>query len=1347
MPAVAAAAVTGVSSFGGAVLAGSGTLYAATYVVASAAITYGMSVVTNELFGPDIPSFDENLSNRLDMRMDSNPPRRFIYGETRVSGPMSFARASKRTETGDTLEMLHYEVVIASHRIDSFQEIWLNEEKATLSTSSNDAWPDGDDAATDSEGYSRYKPLSTVYEDNVMLKLHRGTQTKADPDAVATSGIGGGGGRILSDVGYGIAYIYVAAKHDGEVFANGIPKISALVRGYDRVYDPRTGTYGYTDNPALCLADWMVTPRNLGGGGWDYDEIDEPALIAAANVCEEDLAVLDSGTTQQRYRIGGSFLATNSRGNIIKMFLDSMAGSMERVNGKWYIRAGKYTTPVVTMSEANWIEPLSMSFRTSLKDSVNAIRPILAGEFSEYQESDVATVKGEMVQDVTPDAAADSFSQPSVKMEDGYCVRFTIWTGLGFANENLPDEIKEEVYYFVVNSTDTTFQIATTRGGTAMPFSTFGSGTANCWWDKYLTEDQGRRRITDRKYMLVNDPEQARRLAFIELKRMRSEVTVTARSDLSAFNAIVGDIVTVNDTARGFSSKIFEVMRWGFGIQNGSLGCSLVLRAANDDDWDWDNGRVTATEPHESIVTKNLRDVDPPSALTVASGTDHLYQQGDGTIITRAYLSWTGSGSSLVSISGQYEIQFRKTVAAPDPVTNPENPWQIADFVHGSVTSYYLMQPQDGVDYDFRVRARTGLGFATDWVEVLAHTVLGKTELPNNVTGLTGSHDSSNYRVALEWTNPSDLDLRLIHVWLSIDGAAAIKLAAVPAGERGGTQRWVDTYVVSTTTSSQTWTYELETEDTTGNFSADPNPTVDVSVPAVETPTLPTIDPMTSFTASATAASTAGPRFTVNISHASGIAKIVYYPTSNPADTYVVELPRAMRSNVTVNCNVDETKYSISTPPQFTFKGYRGEYVSDSGSYWYSNELTDTATLQPYDGGLTEVSALSGTYVEGDVRAVVLRFLVPTFANLAKCIIYKDGEKIGEWASMGMNDGATLDQRKATFREDDVYPKSSGRTITYRVTTVDIYGTESTGVTEDVLISAIAFTLPGLSISTGTREVTFNWTALTGDDAEAPIAFQVLQSGNWKKQKLRYATGKDGGTNGGLTISDLDWTGATDIRIWRGYLINGRTVWSEESNPTGYEVGDIDPPSGFGIETDGSFGIRCYWSATGMTSLDWVAIQRWPASSSGDTVQEELQDVKWVKASLGEYKERIDWTGWVGAVAWKVQDLNGKQFKSGPTSAVYVSISEFSAPATVSLSTGGTVTWTVNEEYPFVRLDIENVTTNTIYTPRILPMTASPYYANLPQVGDTFQVWVSYAESARVYGASATDTATLSSPV
>lgn len=194
------------------------------------------------------------------------------------------------------------------------------------------------------------------------------------------------------------------------------------------------------------------------------------------------------------------------------------------------------------------------------------------------------------------------------------------------------------------------------------------------------------------------------------------------------------------------------------------------------------------------------------------------------------------------------------------------------------------------------------------------------------------------------------------------------------------------------------------------------------------------------------------------------------------------------------------------------------------------------------------------------------------------------------------------------------------------------------------------------------------------------------------------------------------------------------------------QVGNIDPPAGFDITTDGNFGIKYSWNSTDISSTDWVAIQRWPASNSSQ-VADALQDVLWVKADLLEYKERADWTGWVGAIAWKVQDLNGKQFKSAATDpAVYVQLSEFSAPSSATLSGTGVIEWTVNEQYPFVRIDIENTSTNTIYTPKIIRMDATPYNPGLPMVGDTFQIWVSYAESERVYGAKTTDTTTISSP-
>ena len=53
------------------------------------------------------------------------------------------------------------------------------------------------------------------------------------------------------------AYIYVRLEYDPEVlFTNGIPNITAIVRG-KKVHNPVTDVTEWTQNPALCIADYV----------------------------------------------------------------------------------------------------------------------------------------------------------------------------------------------------------------------------------------------------------------------------------------------------------------------------------------------------------------------------------------------------------------------------------------------------------------------------------------------------------------------------------------------------------------------------------------------------------------------------------------------------------------------------------------------------------------------------------------------------------------------------------------------------------------------------------------------------------------------------------------------------------------------------------------------------------------------------------------------------------------------------------------------------------------------------------------------------------------------------------
>jgi len=619
--------------------------------------------------------------------------------------------------------------------------------------------------------------------------------------------------------------------------------------------------------------------------------------VTAANVCDELVAQWDGGPTSKRYVVGGAILSTEDKADVMRKFLDAMIGTCEKVNGKWYIRAGKYNPPSMTLTEADWLQPLSISANRSARESFNEGRPILASPEAEWQESDVEGVRGETKQDISSiDAANDRMAQPTTQLEDGYRVRFDVWTGSGFDDPSLMSAIglSRETYYYVVNADSSYFQVATTEGGTPVALSNLPTGTLVSFYDRFLTLD-GKRTTRDFRYHLVNDVTRARRLTFAKLKLARNEIRMSAVATLRAFDLLVGDTVQVIDSERGFFAKInneidvnmdasgtvtetahgrsdgdpmlmtagtdaglredivyyvanattdtyqlarypglswtvvpddaalismhpvegklFMVTSWS--CNNGPQGITvgLTLQDLNDDDWDWDSGYVTEPSARESVNVLRPRSVSAPTGLTVESGTSQLYKQKDGTIIVRAYLTWTGSGTAMVSVGGQYEVQYKRS---------SDSTWRTAAFVDGSVTSAYVTDVEDGIDYDFRVRAISSLGYQTAWDTVTNHTVEGKFAAPSAPTGVTATTSASSRYIDIEWDESSEVDVQAYLVERSDDGGTVWR--PIGSTARGNTDfRDFDvapSETPFTTASVKTYQYRIRALDTSGFISA-----------------------------------------------------------------------------------------------------------------------------------------------------------------------------------------------------------------------------------------------------------------------------------------------------------------------------------------------------------------------------------------------------------------------------------------------------------------------------------------------------------------------------------------------
>jgi uncharacterized coiled-coil protein SlyX len=80
----------------------------------------------------------------------------------------------------------------------------------------------------------------------------------------------------------GVAYLALKFKWDEKAYT-GIPSVTAVVKGR-KVYDPRTQTTEWSDNPALCIRDYLTNTRY--GKGLPASAIDDVAFSQAATDCE-----------------------------------------------------------------------------------------------------------------------------------------------------------------------------------------------------------------------------------------------------------------------------------------------------------------------------------------------------------------------------------------------------------------------------------------------------------------------------------------------------------------------------------------------------------------------------------------------------------------------------------------------------------------------------------------------------------------------------------------------------------------------------------------------------------------------------------------------------------------------------------------------------------------------------------------------------------------------------------------------------------------------------------------------------------------------------------------------------
>jgi len=346
---MATAVIAGLVSAAGAAAAQIGaagffaTLFSATGFAAFA-IGAGLSLVSKALMPS--PNLGAAMGGRSITTREAAHSRKIVYGRARIGGNIVYLES-----TGADNKYLWLVIAVAGHEIDAFEEVWFNDVKI---------WDGG---------------FVGSWGNYVSIGFHKGDQTTSDSALTAASTKWTSDHKLLDT-----AYMAVKLTYDIDQFANGLPNISTVVRG-KKVLNPATSTTAWSQNPALCVYDYLRDTKY--GLGESAGNILTSSVNAAATVCDDTVA-LAAGGTQKRYTIDGVVDTAGSIKDNIDTMLGSMIGRLVFSAGKFEVYAGEYVAPTYSVDESVAVGDISIQTKQSRRNAYNGVKGVFLSEDDNY---------------------------------------------------------------------------------------------------------------------------------------------------------------------------------------------------------------------------------------------------------------------------------------------------------------------------------------------------------------------------------------------------------------------------------------------------------------------------------------------------------------------------------------------------------------------------------------------------------------------------------------------------------------------------------------------------------------------------------------------------------------------------------------------------------------------------------------------------------------------------------------------------------------------------------------------------------------------------------------------------
>ena len=220
----------------------------------------------------------------------------------------------------------------------------------------------------------------------------------------------------------GVAYLIAEFDYDETAFPSGLPSVTAVVRGA-KVYDPRTTTTVWTENPALMARHILL--HQQFGKRTSLGAAEDARITAAANACDVATTYTVGGVAQASralYKAGVVIPFGTTARDAIDDAVQAMAGQWAYAAGEFFVRAGSYSASVLTLTDADLAvvqrgadgsvsqSPVGITTHRARDQQFNVVTPTIWDAAQDYKQSTLTPLKAatlitrdgaELVQDVS----------------------------------------------------------------------------------------------------------------------------------------------------------------------------------------------------------------------------------------------------------------------------------------------------------------------------------------------------------------------------------------------------------------------------------------------------------------------------------------------------------------------------------------------------------------------------------------------------------------------------------------------------------------------------------------------------------------------------------------------------------------------------------------------------------------------------------------------------------------------------------------------------------------------------------------------------------------------------------